>query len=113
MNNKGENNMTNSNETLNDIPYQTNTLPQNFYDVKEDGYYICNRNGEYVLKIDKDGNFHFINKEPSAFTNTPNNGFSIIDRLGNVVFRIDENGFSEFKINRQFALKLRVILNQL
>ena len=30
-----------------------------------------------------------------------------------VVFRIDEKGFTEFKINRQFAARLKVILNQL
>lgn len=112
MNNKGENNMTNSNETLNDIPYQTNSLPQNFNDVNQgDGSYIGN-NGR-ILKIDNNGKFFSINKDPSAFTSTKKNGFSIIDSLGNVVFRIDENGFSEFKINRKFALELRKILNQL
>lgn len=105
--------MTNVNETLNDFSNQTNCNPQNFYDVKEDGYYICYGNGDYFLKIDKDGNFHFTNKEPSLFTDTQNSGFSIIDRLGNVVFRIDEKGFTEFKINRQFAARLKVILNQL
>lgn len=105
--------MTNLNETLSDLSDRTNTFPQNFYDVKEDGYYICNRNGDYVLKIDKDGNFQFLNKEPSAFTNTQNNGFSIIDRLGNVVLKIDEKGYTEFKITRQFAKKLKAIFNQL
>ena len=40
--------MTNVNETLNDFSDQTNCNPQNFYDVKEDGYYICYGNGDYV-----------------------------------------------------------------
>lgn len=105
--------MANISENLNDFTELKEVLPQNFYDVKEDGYYFCGDKGSYVLKIDKEGKIHIINKSPSLFTDTQNNGFSIIDRLGNVVFKIDEKGYTEFKITREFATKLRAIFRQL
>lgn len=94
--------MVNLNDSLNDFSDPEKSIPENLHDSNNDGH--------HALKIDKQADAQFIDKENFSFNNTQKNGFTIADEQGNVSFQIDEEGNSEFNINNQFASKLKALI---